>query len=204
RPHNGSYDGAVGPLDRFLPWLPALIGAAAVCAMGAWATTAPGVQTPAGGAGAVLAVGFGLFLFMPFAALVAASRRLGVWATVGLGVAFVVFEVSTFQDAMRSSSAVAPVLVFSLPVAMLLVVPLCVAMADALRLVGRHRRGGALPAAGWPDVAVALVLGAAGFMLLAYAGAAAGLALGFARWAGRRPAQQMERPDPGSDPGLEM
>jgi hypothetical protein len=63
-----------------------------------------------------------------------------------------------------------------------------IATAYAMRLIVRVRRGGALPAGGWTDMAAAAVLGAVGYAALGPPAGLVGLSLAFLWWAGREPA----------------
>jgi hypothetical protein len=133
------------------------------------------------------AAGFVLLAMLPFLALSAAAMRLGAWPAIALTVVFAAFEAGVFRDGMGASSPIGPVMLLYAPVALLATVPPALALVEAVRLIGRRRRGDPLPAGGWRYAALAAVLGAAGFALLSLVGLTAGLAVAFVIWAAGAP-----------------
>ncbi len=134
----------------------------------------------------------GLVALLPFAVLALAGRRLGRWPAAALALLFLAVEADVLRDTVSSSNAFEPVVAVSTLVALLALTPLSVALVEALRLLARRLRGDALPPAGWRDAAIGAALGVAGFVVLSVVGAAVGVSIAFALWAGREPAPAAE------------
>jgi hypothetical protein len=114
-------------------------------------------------------VGVYLLALVPLAVLVVAALRLGRWPAAAVALLF------------------APVLAASPLLALLALVPIVMAIALAVRLIGGQLRGDALPSIGWRDLAAGIGLGGLGFVVLSAVGAIAGLSIAFALWASRKP-----------------
>jgi hypothetical protein len=131
------------------------------------------------------AVEFLAFELTPFLALAAVARRLPWSVSLVAAIGFSALTLATFRDVRDSTSSTASIALIVLPIVLVLAVPVLLAVCEAVRLVRLRLAGETVALPGWRDLALAVVLGSLGFVVLSVFGLVAGLALTFAIWAMR-------------------
>jgi hypothetical protein len=168
-------------------WLVVIaIGLATYLGAAIWSATSTGPISPPTGLGEIAAIaGFLLFEMTPFLALAAIAQRLSWWLTLVVAIGFSALTLETAREMKDSTSSTASLGLLIVPIALLMAVPILLALSEGVRVIRSRLAGGAIAKPGWRYLALGLILGAIGFLTLFIFGLVAGLALTFAIWAQR-------------------
>jgi hypothetical protein len=162
------------------------IGLATYLGAAIWSATSTGPISAPTSVGEIAAVaGFLLFEMTPFLALAVIARRLSWWLTLAVALGFSALTLETAREMNDSTSSTASLALIIVPIALLMAVPILLALSEGVRVIRSRQAGGAIAKPGWRYVVLGLVLGAIGFLTLFIFGLVAGLALTFAIWAKR-------------------
>jgi hypothetical protein len=154
----------------------AVVCAAATVVGAAWLSRGD----PLGNAGFLLALEA-----IPLAALVAACDELPWWLGTGASVGIAAFTAASVQSVANSSSSTAVIVLPFIPLILLAAVPVLVTVCDVVALARLRLAGGRFAPPRRREIALAVALGAVGFLALFVFGLLAGLLTAFAVWAHR-------------------